>query len=277
MRFVRSFVALLAVVLLVGCSAGKSEPQPQSQESGSMTMGELLSTHLASWNEFNEGVRSGEQIPQSLELYVSDTVDGYVYDKDVIASFWNRLSQLRVDAEHPVEGEGEGSRISFSFDSGKEVITYGFRTTEYAELHDKTRYAMEDPSALQKLVDELKELVAQEMPKEGSELQPQNGAYFWDATGDGMLEHMWIDVTDNGDEAPSVMNVRVFGEDLDTSAIINGGYSVNSVTLNRDDQGPYVVLDYNSGDYYSHDTPSRCVIRVVGDELRVEDASVPES
>lgn len=279
MRFAKLLVALFAVVLLAGCAAQKVEStqepsqEPAQQKSNTTTIAECLGKHYASWNEFDQGIQSGTQIPQSLQLHVDKTIDGYVYDKDVITSFWNRLSQLRVAAEPSKDEKIEGERISFTFDSGKEIIPFRFRTTRYVELSDGTYYAVEETDKVQELVDELKGLVEQEMPKAGTELEKQNDAYFWDANGDGMLEHMWIDVVNNGDEAPSVMNVRVFSEDLDVSDSINGGYSVDRVTLMEDDQGPYVVLDYAAGDYYSHDTPKQCTVRLVGDELKIEDVA----
>ncbi len=104
----------------------------------------------------------------------------------------------------------------------------------------------------------------------GDKVPYENGAYLWDADGDGTREHMWVEFCDNGDEAPSSLSVRVFGDKLDASGYIERAYEIDEIESGTDDKGPYLVVRYLQGDYYRHDHIATCTLRVVGDELRVD-------
>ena len=265
-------VLSLPVAVLLGCAqqgdgVGANTSVGQ-QVSRMVPVSTYLSERYASYDAFDKGIRDGSGIPQSLELFVSDTIDGYVYDKDLIVAVWSELSKLNIDLGHPKQDEVEGSMISFSFDTGKEVISFPFRTTEYMEFTDKTQLGVENPQKVQELVDMLTALVQEQMPKPGDELTEHNGAYFWDADGDQMLEHMWLDVVENGDEAPNAMEIRLLNANMDVSASLDHAYTVKRVVLEQDEKGPYVVLEYDQGDHYKHDIPATCTIRLVGDQLQ---------
>lgn len=264
-------VLSLPVAALLGCAqqgdGAGTNASTEQQASHMVPVSTYLSERYDSYDDFDKGIRDGSSIPQSLELFVSDTIDGYVYDKDLIVAVWSELSKLNIDLDHPKQDEVKGSMISFSFDSGKEVISFPFRTTKYMEFTDKTQLGVENPQKVQELVDMLTVLVQEQMPKPGDELKERNGAYFWDANGDQMLEHMWLDVIANGDEAPNAMEIRLLNASMDVSTSLDHAYTIKRVVLEQDEKGPYVVLEYDQGDHYKHDTPATCTIRLVGDKL----------
>jgi hypothetical protein len=265
------FVLSLPIAVLLGCAqqndGAGTKATVEQKASGIAPASTYLSELYSSYDTFDKGIKDGSSIPLSLELFVTDTIDGYVYDKHVIVAVWNELSKLRIDLDHPKQDEVKGNRISFSFDSGSEVITFPFRTTEYMEFTDKTQFGVENPQKVQELVDMLTVLVQEQMPKPGDELVERNGAYYWDADGDQMLEHMRLDVIANGDEAPNVMDIHLYNTGMDVSASLNHAYTVKRVVLKQDAKGPYVVMEYEKGDYYKHDIPAKCTIRLVGDKL----------
>ena len=57
---------------------------------------------------------------------------------------------------------------------------------------------------------------------------------------------------------------------MDASGPIEGAYGIERVLAAIDEEGPYLIVDFPRGDYYSHDRTATCTVRVVGEELRIE-------
>ncbi len=274
-------------ICLCGLTACGTQPTSSSSEpannaassqssstdmASTQTLAECMGTIYASFHEFDEGIQSGKNIPPTMRFRVNAGADGAIHDQDEIQRMWKRLCEMRVSKKRAENHSADSVTIVFDFDSGTESIPFGFCGTSFVHVVDNEVYEMQDPSALSALVDEATSLIESSEPKVGAqnELKEENGAYFWDADGDGSKEHMWIDFNNNGDEAPSGMRIRVFGSNFDSSAYLDGAYTINSVRLNKDEQGPYVTLDYDQGDYYSHDHAAQCTIRVVDGKVEIK-------
>lgn len=242
---------------------------------GTITLGEYMSGWYSSYDEFDEGIRSGNDVPKSLRLIVAGKTDGYVHDKDTIVKYWNALSSIRIDAANPVGNEHSEEFIVFDFDSYHEVIPFDFFTTEFAKARDDKVNRVLDPAEVDELVNSLTELVKAEQGDGLGELPDENGAYLWDADGDGNPEHVSVSIVGNGDEAPNVgiIELRSYITDVDTETSIDGVYGFEHFESLKDEKGPYLVVDYLEGDYYSHDRLAQCVLRLVDGELIVEEAN----
>lgn len=279
-HFATIWAALLCAfaIAIAGCGQAPTanEPEPSTNEpeqtssgkdepisSDTATMGDYLHEHYGSFDEFNEGIQSGKSIPVSLRVYAEDETDGYVYDKDVIVDAWNQLCAVRIDLDNPTKEYAEDGYFVFDFDSGREVIPFPFCTTEYADFSTGELYPVQNPEEVGALLKRLTQLAEQNMPNAGDELTDQNGAYLWDADGDGMLEHMWLDFNGNGDEAASGYTIRVFDTELDATEYLDNVYEIKSVVLQQDSDGYYVLLKTDGHDY---------TVRLVDSELMVEEA-----
>ena len=95
----------------------------------------------------------------------------------------------------------------------------------------------------------------------------------WDADGDGTEENVLFEYNDQGDEAPSFIAVTLYKEDSETESIIDRAYALKRIFAKEDDDGPYLQIFYESGDYYSHDAEAECSLRLEGDELVIEEVS----
>ena len=276
-RNVATFWPILLCTLafaLVGCgqvptTGGSTSGEPTSttdakddtKDSDSATMADYLHERYASFDTFDEGIKSGNGIPQSLRLTVTDKTDGYVYDKETIVDVWNQLCAVRIDLKNPTKDHTDEEIIAFDFDSGKEVIPFAFLTEKYASFNTDDLYPVLNSQEVLALVNRVTELVEKNAPKAGDTLVEHNGAYFWDADGDKMLEHMWLDFNNNGDEASSGYTVRLFNAKYDVDAYLNDTYEIKSVVLQEDEKGPYVVITTGNGQHTA---------RLVADELVVE-------
>ena len=91
---------------------------------------------------------------------------------------------------------------------------------------------------------------------------PKWNRILWDADGDGTEEELVFEYQDNGDEAPSYIEVTLYigGEEL--SAVIDRAYGLNRIFSKEDEHGPYLEIYYAIGDYYSHDAEASCLIRL---------------
>ena len=274
-------LAVAMPTVLVGCANANdgTDSQPAEQApvetktQGESTMGEYLAEHDENFGAFDEGVQSGEGVPQSLHLFVAEDADGDVYDKAAIAELWRGLCAIEVDFQNPQDVAILDGDIIFSFESGDDEVIFSFITNDYASVRDGKLYPVSDPKAVSALVDKTVALIEDESSPEpeGEEVPYEDGAYIWDADGDGTSEHMWFDFNDNGDEAPSGMSIRLFNDSgIDAYAYLDRAYSIDSVRLLEDEQGPYVVVYYGAGDYYSHDNDASCTIRLVNGELVLE-------
>ena len=261
-------------IILVGCgqaptTSGSTSGEPTSttndnddtKDSDSATMADYLHEHYASFDTFDEGIKSDSSIPQSLRLTVTDKTDGFVYDKETIVDVWNQLCAIRIDLKNPTNDHVSGEVIAFDFDSGKEVIPFAFLTEKYASFSTDDLYPVLNPQEVLALVDRVTEQVEKNAPKAGDTLVEHNGAYFWDADGDKMLEHMWLDFNNNGDEASSGYTVRLFNAKYDVDAYLNDTYGIKSVVLQEDEKGPYVVITTDNGHHS---------VRLVADKLVID-------
>lgn len=263
-----------AVLAIAGCgqaptssasvatgSASASAASSSSAPATSATMADYLYEHYSDFDKFNEGIQSGTAIPESLRLIASGEFDGYVYDKDVIVATWNELCAIKIDLNNPSKKESDAGGFTFDFDSGKEVIPFPFLTNKYADFNTGELFSVQNPDEVQALYDETAELAKKNMPKAGTELVEHNGAYLWDANGDGILEHMWLDFNNNGDEAPSGYSIRLFNSNLDVSGYLDNTNKIEKVELREDASGAYVVLTTNTGQH---------TVRLAGNELEVK-------
>ena len=150
---------------ITGESASKA-PQflPPYGLSGVVTMADFMRERYSSFDAFDQGIQSGDNVPQSLSLYTSGEDKGSVYDPETITRFWNALSALRVDLDAPVNVGYEDGYTSFSFDSGRELIVFAFSTSELAQFGKDDLYPTEDPAAVKALVSELATLVEGRTP-----------------------------------------------------------------------------------------------------------------
>ena len=256
-------------------SSEASSASAQSGEAdGSMTLGEYMSGWYMSYDSFNENIQNGTEVPKSLRLIVAGKFDGYVHDKDAIVKYWNELSSIRVDAAEPIDNEHSEEFIAFDFDDYHEVIPFDFYTSEFTKARDGKVMRVLDPAKVDELADSLTELAKAEQGDGLGELPDENGAYLWDADGDGNPEHVSPSIVGNGDEAPNVGIVALHGiiTGIDTQTNIDGVYGFERFESFKDDRGPYLVVDYLEGDYYSHDRLAHCVLRLVDGELVVEEA-----
>jgi hypothetical protein len=99
-------------------------------------MAEYMHECYSSFDMFDQGIQTGTSIPQSVSLYAEGATQGTITDEDAIVELWNALSEVRIDLEHRQNFSYEGRYISFSFDSGKELIPFPFSTVELAKFDD---------------------------------------------------------------------------------------------------------------------------------------------
>ena len=52
--------------------------------------------------------------------------------------------------------------------------------------------------------------------------------------------------------------------------ILDRAYALRSIQAKEDKEGPYLVIDYDQGDYYSHDAEGRCFLRYRDGEIILE-------
>ena len=213
-------------------------------------------------------MQSGSEEPHSLRLYVSGTTDGYVHDQQLMHEFWDELCAVRIDVDHPVSAVIDDGYLSFSFDWNTELIPFPFCTSEYAQFSEGELFPVENPDAVQSLVARLSDLI--EEGQTDDELPFEDGAYLWDADGDGTRERVTVSAVDNGDEAPNVLVIRVYGDTMDVEGVIERAYGIEGIRAASDEAGPYLTLHYLEGDYYAHDHIATCMLRVAGDKLVVE-------
>ena len=128
--------------------------------SGTVTMAEYMHECYSSFDKFDQGIQTGTSIPQSVSLYAERATQGTITDEAAIVELWNALSEVRIDLEHRQEWSYEGQYISFSFDSGKELIPFPFSTVELAKFDDDEVYPVENPDEVERLMARFLELAA---------------------------------------------------------------------------------------------------------------------
>ena len=83
----------------------------------------------------------------------------------------------------------------------------------------------------------------------------------WDADGDGVEEELLFEYQDNGDEAPSVIEITLYTDDGEYNAVIDRAYGLTRILEKEDAEGPYLEINYTMGDYYAHNSEGRCILR----------------
>jgi len=126
--------------------------------SGTVTMAEYMHESYGSFDKFDQGIQTGTSIPQSVSLYAEGATQGTITDEDAIVELWNALSEVRIDLEHGQNFSYEGRYISFSFDSGRELIPFPFSTVELAKFDDDEVYPVENPDEVERLMARFLEL-----------------------------------------------------------------------------------------------------------------------
>ena len=95
----------------------------------------------------------------------------------------------------------------------------------------------------------------------------------WDADGDGTEEEIEFEYEDLGDEAPSYIAVTLYKGGEEIEGMIDRAYGLNRIFAKEDADGPYLEIDYDMGDYYSHDAEGHCTLRLIDGELVIEEAA----
>ncbi len=103
---------------------------------------------------------------------------------------------------------------------------------------------------------------------------PKWNSINWDADGDGTEEELLFEYHDNGDEAPSVIEVTLYLKDNEPQNWIDGAYGLNRILAKEDAEGPYLEIFYVMGDYYSHDTEGQCILRLTDGKLVLTEGEV---
>ena len=93
-------------------------------------------------------------------------------------------------------------------------------------------------------------------------------SFQWDTNDDGTVETVLVNYYKNGDEAPDAIGLTM-GRNND-EGIIDNAYEIERVREGSDSQGPFLVIDYQYGDYYSHDDIARSQVRVVSGVFEAE-------
>ena len=239
---------------------------------GSVTMEQYMRQFVAGYDDFQKGVLDGTRLPDRMHLFVAEDASVYITDAEAMKHAFETLAHVRIDVTNPVEGVGilDGD-IDFSFEWDGRVVAFSFETADYASFSDGKMYVCEDPATVSELVDYLKKY-AEQPAEPGTELTEVKGAYQWDADGDGQDETLSFDFVDQGDEAPSGFEVSLRGQNVNTGEWLVGAYEITSVVAQEDGQGPYVRVSYFAGDYYQHDYPATCTLRLVDGKLVIEQA-----
>ena len=272
-KLVAAVVLVMEIVLvsLTGCTGSEKAPklEPPYDLSGGVTMGEYMGKYVASFDEYAAGLADGSLPADKLEVFSVEDVYGEVTDQELIKQAFDKLAQVRIDVDHPVEDVAilDGD-ISFSFEWDGRVIMFDFLTTEYATFSDGKMYKVEDPATVGGVLDELRNNVHEPGEPEGDVAQAQGSSYEWDANGDGSYERLDIDFIDNGDEAPSVMQLTLYdGGSVMAEGWIDSAYEIQMVIIGKDEQGTYAQVHYLAGDYYQHDTEAVCTLRLVDGKI----------
>jgi len=260
------FVLLAASLLVMACTLAPSE----SETSGSPV---TLATFLADdeFDAMNKGIVEGSDLPT--ELFYA-TADGYadtITDQSLIAIAWDRLCNVTIETDNPSDKAINDAGISFTFtwEDGRSK-TFGFSSLEFFEPRDGELYTVCNPSVVKRLMTTLEIAIdSQRMTDAGiTPVELGDGQFSWDADGDGVEETFWFEFIDNGDEARSLIAVTCADKDFSTGWI-DGAYELIALGSGTDDQGPFLLVTYYAGDYYSHDTKEICTLRLVDGQLTV--------
>lgn len=239
---------------------------------GTITMADYLRDKMASFDQFDAGIRSSDDFIQSLRLLKEFSFEGYLHDPAAIREYWDALSKVRIDVANATD-KAHDPYVNFSFDSGRECISFGFKGSDYAWFGGGMAYPVQNPEEVKALQDSLLALIEKEQATRNENVPYENGAYLWDANGDGNYEHLSFKFSDNGDEAPSVMLMTLEGpiSNVEAEGMIDAAYDIGSLESGTDEKGPYLIVECTRGDFYSHNYPTKVKVRLAGNKLVVEE------
>ena len=282
MRRFSLLIAALAIslALLPACGRNRDtredpEPTPTVIEaSDAVRLSDLLSSDefdaVAAW------VSDGSNLPSELQFYVSNGYDGQIADQDVILSTWKSLCDVRVDASSPItDVEVDDGDVSFTFvwPDGK-TVGFLFETCSYFAMPDGTLYHVDDPSVVLGISEAASSYLDAQYAATAdtvTEMGELSGTTFdWDTDGDGTFEHFSVTFHDNGDEAPSVIEITGDVAGQEQTVWIDRAYGISNLNAGTDERGAFLVVSYLEGDYYSHDAEATCTLRIVDGTLTVE-------
>lgn len=101
------------------------------------------------------------------------------------------------------------------------------------------------------------------------EIRLQNNGFEWDLDGDGTAEKFFVDVIDNGDEAPNVTEIGLQDGSFETLSI-DGGYGIKEIAGIPDEKDRRMEVIYFSGTYDFSGNENRGYIRLMDGALVLE-------
>lgn len=91
----------------------------------------------------------------------------------------------------------------------------------------------------------------------------------WDSDGDGDKEQISFEYIDNGDEAESVILVKLEGEDS-PEAYIDRARRIVRIFAEEDEEGPYLQVEYNYENKLTEKADMECIIRIQNKAIVIE-------
>ena len=91
----------------------------------------------------------------------------------------------------------------------------------------------------------------------------------WDSDGDGEKEQISFEYIDNGDEAESVILVKLEGEDS-PEAYIDRARRIVWIFAKKDEEGPYLQVEYNYENHLTEEADMECIIRIQNKAIVIE-------
>ena len=268
MRKTTGFMALLlAALLLFGCAVPGTDVTAQTDKT--VTLEEYLAENRDGFTEAAERMQE-EDLPRM--RFFCQLVMDEIRDPELVADFWQRLCAVQI---RPGDGEEKtilDADICFYFEWEDGVkVTVAFASSEYFNPGNGPLLPTEDAGEVRAIARDL--MQAWEMQQEESAPVPQqadsadialdvSGRYTrfdWDADGDGEAESFEGCFHDNGDEAPSVIKITAVIGGEEQAVWIDRAYAIVRATPKDDaEQGRYLELEYEIGDYYGHDNTAVC-------------------
>ena len=91
----------------------------------------------------------------------------------------------------------------------------------------------------------------------------------WDGDEDGDKEQISFEYIDNGDEAESVILVKLEGEDS-PEAYIDRARRIVRIYAKEDEEGPYLQVEYNYENHLTEKADMECIIRIQNKTIVIE-------
>ena len=97
----------------------------------------------------------------------------------------------------------------------------------------------------------------------------QSDTFTWDLDGDGAAETFFVDITDNGDEAPNVMEIGSYDHDW-IVLYVDGGYGIKELAGIPDAEDRRIEVIYYTGSYDFSGFENRGYLRLAEDHIVLE-------